>query len=319
MLDTLFSNIPEHLRTINYISSIDAYKTNTQQTYWIKSTVGGFNTFSRIGGYKENAYPNDWNSYTGDGFTTVVVHENAHQFDHVVHADSTWEKRFNQIKMQCGTEDLNYLRSQVGAAYFNNSPQEIIASTGNQWFLNTYHTLGLALKRFDEGYKEPLHWFLFYADLLSNKGDTTFFYKNDQSGLNFEFSHPTITRDIQGRLTAFSYKDSLYSFTLNDSDNVVKYKITDESTDLINNENMTKTVNSSLFASVVGNGKITLNYSGKENAQVKIFDLSGRLLLELNFSKAGSKNVSLRGFRKGVYIISFKSVMGSEIRKVLYK
>ena len=84
----------------------------------------------------------------------------------------------------------------------------------------------------------------------------------------------------------------------------------------IGNKNSVK---SPLFSSVACNEKIAINYSGTEKAQVKLFNLSGRLLSKLDFSKASNKNISLKGFRKGMYIISLKSVAGLKVQKVLYQ
>ena len=38
-----------------------------------------------------------------------------------------------------------------------------------------------------------------------------------------------------------------------------------------------------------------------------------------NITQSGSKSFSLKGFRKGLYIINFQSVAGLKVQKVLYK
>ena len=103
------------------------------------------------------------------------------------------------------------------------------------------------------------------------------------------------------------------------SDNRLLYADLDKDETVIVKENMPKTVNRLQLSCKIINKKIAINYHGTEKAQVKLFDLSGRLLSKLNFSKAGSKNISLKGFRKGMYIINIKSVAGSKVQKVLYQ
>ncbi len=71
---------------------------------------------------------------------------------------------------------------------------------------------------------------------------------------------------------------------------------------------------------ITNTGMLLLNYNCfDKNAQVKLFDLSGRLLFDVDFSKAENKNVSLEGLRKGVYMIRLKSTAGTVVKKVLYK
>ena len=84
-------------------------------------------------------------------------------------------------------------------------------------------------------------------------------------------------------------------------------------------ENMAKTVTYLQLSCKVINKNITINYSGTGNAEVKLFDLSGRLLSKLNFSTAGSKKISLKGFNKGMYIVKLTSVLGTKAQKVLYQ
>lgn len=187
---------------------------------------GGVNVLSGVGGYTENAFPSDAKPYKGDGFTTVVAHELAHNFGAYIGGDSLWSARFNQLKVLSDTIGKNYPRGGPGGiagSYYKSAPQEIIASTGNEWFLNSYHTFRLGLNRKDSNYL-ALDWVLLYMEFLSNHTDTTWFYQNDITGMNLEAKAIPLYRNTKGEITGALIMDTLYNFALNDSGLIQSYK-----------------------------------------------------------------------------------------------
>jgi len=132
-------------------------------------TAREFNVFqNQRGCCMEDAFGGTPFTFYGDLLMTVVRHEAAHQFDRVVAADPALYA-MKEAYRAAATDDLDWLRSSVGNAYFQSAPQEIIASqVGNQYLLSSSNQLKLALSRLADGTSSlPLRWFLFHLELFA--------------------------------------------------------------------------------------------------------------------------------------------------------
>ncbi len=185
----------------------------------------GVNIFGTdVGNWGENPFPPDGpRGIQNNVFTIVLAHEITHTIDaHFVQEDPLLDARRRALLARAGLTDLQYLRSQVGAAYFQQNPQEFLASIGNQYFGDTSATLGFARDRFDRGYREPLDQFLFFADVLSLGGDVVPFYSISPwiSGGTTVASRPAV-RDDQGRLAGIRIGRTDVSFDLDEDGHAV--------------------------------------------------------------------------------------------------
>jgi len=225
-LNEFFSQLPTPMAPLNLLSSYDYYYTTTQPRMPIDaSLIRAVNTFSTVGGDSENSFPSDISPRYIDGFSVVVAHEITHIIDAVyLAADAAWVERKAQLLEQAGDTDLEYLRSMIGADYFQNAPQEFLASIGNEWFTSSEHTLQLGLLRFDNGYHEPINQFLFFCELFSQGGSTVPFYTIDTEA-NITVEDISGERDTYGHLKRLTVGDVTYDFELDPDGNVLAWRI----------------------------------------------------------------------------------------------
>ena len=221
--------VPIELHNLHSISVIDNLgqlpHSTPEITLWGKDD--GVNIFgSDIGAWKENGFPDDVPAKYSDVFCLVVVHEVNHIVDaFCVSHDATLRNRKANLIGMAGNNHMNYLRSMLPDGFFVSAPQEFFASISNQWFSDSALTLRLALTRFDQGYRDPLGQFLFFAEVYSSGGDSTLFYTLDTQG-NIYRSEVSILRDRNGRINAIIDGSDMYSFELDGSGNVVSYSVT---------------------------------------------------------------------------------------------
>jgi choice-of-anchor C domain-containing protein len=179
-----------------------------------------------IGLGTQNQFPADVAPIWGDYFVLGTAHE----INHVVDAFTIgWDSRpmhlrRSQLIADAGDEPMNYLRSMAPAGWFTAAPHEFFASISNQWFCDSAHTVRLGLTRFDAGYLHPINQALFFADVYSQGGDSTWFYQIDLDG-NITRDAMALRRDEQGRIDQLQVGDDVYRFQLNDSDNVIAYSL----------------------------------------------------------------------------------------------
>jgi len=136
----------------------------------ISVTARGFNVFrNQLGDTTENAFGSTSFPFIGDLLMTVTRHEAAHQFDRFV-ADDDDLRAMKQTYTSRATADHDWLRNSVGNEYFQQFPQEILASQiGNQYTLSSSNQLALALDRFSAGTSVlPLAWVLLHVDIFSH-------------------------------------------------------------------------------------------------------------------------------------------------------
>ncbi|HMA62891.1 MAG TPA: FlgD immunoglobulin-like domain containing protein, partial [bacterium] len=241
---------------------------------------GGINTFATIGGYRENPYPADISSDYIDGFSVVVAHETNHRVDpDYIYINEDLNSRRKQLVEQAGYVDKQYLRSNVGAEYFQNAPQEFIASISNQWFCSSEHTLELGLQRYEEGYSEPLNQVLYFCELYSAGTDTTQFYDVNTEGEIIMTKVP-VQRDENGHINQLNYKGTTYNFELDSDGNVTNYE---EVTGI--NKNDSKDFQFELVENYPNpfNNQTKIRYSIDKKARVElaVYNLSGNKVKSL--------------------------------------
>ncbi|MBO3840674.1 MAG: hypothetical protein QXJ72_08125 [Thermoproteota archaeon] len=225
---TCLSLIPKELHNLRAISVVDnlgALPPGTPEIQlWGKN--GGVNIFGfDIGTIQENGFPEDVPPKYSDVFCLVVAHEVNHVVDaHYVSQDQYLKSRKEELIRRAGNNRMNYLRSMLPDGFFVSAPQEFFASIANQWFSDSALTLKLALTRFDQGYKEPLNQFLFFAEVYSLKSDNTLFYSLDTKG-NLQRREILIRRDQKGRINAIIDGTKKYVFKLDSEGNVLSYSI----------------------------------------------------------------------------------------------
>lgn len=133
-LDRFMQVIPDTLTRLRVMTHFESYYTSNQGRKHIEmSGRGSVNVFSTLGGYTENGFPPDVSELPIDGFSVVVAHEVNHRIDpDYIYPNPKLNNRRQQLVRQAGIEDLQYLRSMVGGNFFQNAPQEFIASIANQ-------------------------------------------------------------------------------------------------------------------------------------------------------------------------------------------
>jgi hypothetical protein len=225
-IDTLLDIVPHQIHSLRILTENDYLYAQGQSTISQSYNLPGVNVFSTIGGYKENGFPPDIAPYDVDGFALVVDHELNHRVDpDYIYLDSSYYRRRRQLLTQAGTTALNYLRSMFSGDFFQTYPQEFFASLSNQYLANTFHTLELGIQRFNQGYKEPINQFLYFAEIYSLRGTSTKFFLNNTQALIQSFSVP-VTRDTRDFIKGFTFKGIIYTFSLDTSGNVLGITIT---------------------------------------------------------------------------------------------
>ncbi|MGD0200332.1 MAG: hypothetical protein ABSD27_06220 [Bryobacteraceae bacterium] len=219
-LSTLYHMTPQSLFFLRFLSVFDFLRSSSDDSDRLSPIVGTttYNNISgvRVGSASENGFPSDIEPCDTDVFLIIAAHELSHLVDfHVMSSNPALAARRADLLARAGSVDLQYLRSQYGSV-FQTSPQEFFASIGNEYFANTQHTLDLALQRFRTGvggvkYAEPLNQFLFFADVFSSGGDSTFFYAIDTAG-NLSRRTVSLTRDSNGHINSLVIDGLRYAF-----------------------------------------------------------------------------------------------------------
>ena len=279
-IDTLMTLIPDTLTSHNYLSNRGYYFSGEQEEEGINKYNGAINTFATIGGYSENPFPADISADYIDGFCVVVAHETNHRVDpDYIYQHEELESRRKELVEQAGNVDKQYLRSNVGADYFQNAPQEFIASIANQWFCSSIHTLQLGIKRYEDGYSEPLNQVLYFCELYSAGSDTTQFYEVNRQG-NIIMTEIPVERNANGDINQLEYKGTTYSFQLDPDGNVTGYeKLTG-----INKNNL-KSTQFELINNYPNpfNNRTVIRYAidQKTRVEVAIYDIAGNKIKSL--------------------------------------
>ncbi len=178
----------------------------------------------------ENPFPPDITSKIDPYFSGALSHELTHIIDfNLILSDESLRSERESLLKRAGDYHLNYLRSIIEDGFFTKNPTEFIASIGNQWFCDTWNTFDLAIKRFNNGYKEPINQFLFFAKVLSMNSNLVPFYYREESGTKLVKIDIKVEKDINNRITKIFDNRNLknYEFIL-DNEGAVKEIIVKE-------------------------------------------------------------------------------------------
>lgn len=210
--------------TINdYLGNSSSYQ---EQTYLPQRPYGGVNVGGLdIGWYSENSFPDDVAPGMVDVYCVIVAHE----INHVVNAysiepDAVLGARQTALIAAAGCPPMNYLRSMFADCIFVDAPQEFFASISNQWFTDSEKTVELGLVRFDAGYLDPINQAIFFAEVYSQGGDSTYAYGTTTAGVISRETIP-VGRDENDHINELVIDGQRYSFTLDEAGNVVAYAV----------------------------------------------------------------------------------------------
>lgn len=223
VLYNVMESIPNGMLSLASITQNEMLGNTGRRQYNLHSSTG-VNIFpTDVGTSSENSFPSDITPGSIDNFSAALAHELNHVIEvGYVNTDSLRSTRRDTLRNQAGSVDLQYLRNMVGGVFFQQNPQEFIASISNQWFTDSKQTLALGLQRFDQGYSEPLNQALYFADLYSREGTTSRFYQIGSDGV-VRLENVVLKRDYYGRIVELTYGGFKYSFTLNHLSNVTAY------------------------------------------------------------------------------------------------
>ena len=221
-IDRYASEIPKVMYDLGSITVFDFIGNSWDDNHVWYSTKSSINIFGdKIGSVSGNPFPSDISPRADDMFCSVLAHE----FNHIVDAyyivsNPIKEARKNALIDAAGTNHMNYLRSMIEDGYFYDAKQEFFASIAQQWFCNSSHVLDLGISRFNNGYKDPINQFIFFADIYSNGGEYTLFYTIDLNG-NIRTTKVPVFRDAQGHINRMVVNNTTYSFSLDSEGNVL--------------------------------------------------------------------------------------------------
>lgn len=236
VIDDFLSKVPQRLHQLDHIIVADFL-------WGAESPRAGLHPKSavniigwRVGEGSENSFPDDIEPRLVDVFAVVLAHEANHAVDfRTIESTPRLAERRAALLGQAGVVDLQYLRSMIGGAFFQDAPQEFIASIANQWFTDSQHTLDLGIRRFDRGYHEPLNQALFFVDLYSLGGSVSRFYRIDTRG-NVTIQFIPIRRDRNGRIIGLTSSGRTSTFLLDADGNVTAYTVREQNRDDVSPE-----------------------------------------------------------------------------------
>lgn len=223
-LDTLLTKVPKQIHNLRFMSNSGYLLSSNNIQLNTSILIEAVNVFSTIGGFTENGFAQEVSPHTVDGFCLVAAHELSHRFDpDYIDKDPFLLARKRQLISQAGKNKMNYLRSMFPDGFFETNPQEFIASISNQYMANTDLTLQMALKKFDNGFKEPLNQFLFFTDIISAKTNNTVFYLNNIKAELSSWNAP-IKRNGSNQIIELIRDSIRYKFSLDANGNAITYK-----------------------------------------------------------------------------------------------
>jgi len=225
----LLISVPKEMHNLRHITVADMLGNQNWNYYSGYVTKSGVNIFSdEVGTVPENQFPNDVSPRNNDIFKSALAHEVNHIVDaYSVNTNSTRKARKDVLISQAGSTGSQYLRCNINdnscASFFQNNPQEFFASISNQWFSDSKYILDLGIARFDNGYKEPLNQFLFFAEVYSRGGNSTITYTSSDTTADIIAEDIPVIRDSKGWITALIYDGKNYSFIFDNNGSVLSY------------------------------------------------------------------------------------------------
>lgn len=219
----LLSAVPSSLFVVRNIFQQESLSNVSAATLEIAAYQGMNISTSAIGSLSENPFPADVPaSLTETTLEAALWTGGFHGNDFVIGATPAIDSRRNALIARAGAVDNQYLRSNVGAAYFQGNPGALFSSTSLVFVTDTSRTLELAVVRFDAGFKEPMNQFLFMADLFTLDGGSLPFTRVFPDGGVTRALRP-VGRNAGGRITSINTDAGLYTFTVDDGGFVQSY------------------------------------------------------------------------------------------------
>lgn len=230
-LHNLMSLVPAELHDLAAVS-VTEYLGTPPVRIGLEGLGGQVNTFGTpINSMQENQFPPD----VPAGSIPVYCAALAHEVNHVVDAftigwvpNTPLASRRQQLLRDAGTNNLNYLRGM--GTFFTANPQEFFASIANQWFADTKKTFDLAKTRADLGITDPINQALFFADVYSGGTSNTYFYRTYPDGRLTRQTVP-LSRDHNGCIDGLHIDDAVYSFVLDQNNNVAEILVLSNTAD----------------------------------------------------------------------------------------
>jgi hypothetical protein len=126
--------------------------------------------------------------------------------------DVAW-KDYWQSPRGAGWREFGFMRGNI--PWFYDSPQESLATQGNQHFNSTEGRVQVAADRFTRGFRSNLTEVLFFIDLWSaGLGKVIFYETDDASNQVLRFVH--LRRTPQGHIDRLDLGDRRYDFAVDD-------------------------------------------------------------------------------------------------------
>jgi hypothetical protein len=232
---SLLQTVPANLHNLSAVSIFELLGDQRQPWPYLPAemTAGEFfqgkasainiSAAKLTGGPMQNQFPEDVPPVPVPIFTSVLTHELNHVVDScTIDGSATLSARRTALLQSAGNDPLNYLRSMVPAGAFVVSPQEFLASLANEWFADSHQTLRLGLQQFDAGRTNPVNQALFFAEVYSQGGGTTWFYRSGPSG-DLQCTGVPLKRDPHGHLRALRVAHVEYTFDLDADGNVTAW------------------------------------------------------------------------------------------------
>ena len=327
VIDNFFKNLPPALFNLNMISCKDFLFAYGQQHYDIRARYG-INVFgNEIGNIRSQDFPSDIEPKFTDAFLIVLAHEVNHNVDaYYISQYPDLLLRREQLLTQAGNDSLQYLRSMFAHDFFQNAPQEFIASIANQWFNSSFHTLQLGLSRFDRGFHEPINQVLYFCELYSIGSDTTRFYASDNSG-NITLKLVPMKRDHNRNIVQLDVQGTIYDFDVDNPGNVLSYTKNNTGINTFPGEKQNKYFLSSNYPNPF-NSETYIRYKipGEKHVMLEVYNVIGQKVRTLvnkrqpkdsYLVKWNSKNDEGESLPSSVYILRMQAGQFVKTRKLL--
>jgi hypothetical protein len=212
--------VPPHLRWPIAVTCYDKLVGKVEggapvSVHQLACATNRFNVFAtRVGQSPGNQFPNDYRAVNTDGFMIVFAHEHNHGVDarHILRDPTLKAYRQRLLKM-AGKSRQNYLRSMFGDGFFQQNPQEFVASIANMYFCSSEDTFLYALQKARSGNYHQLNQFLLIASAYSDD-QACLFYRIEPNGRTSVRQCPIAKSD--GIITAITYRGKQLRFTLQD-------------------------------------------------------------------------------------------------------
>lgn len=170
---------------------------------------------TKVGAATEDGIPDSTNQLT-DTFSILFVHELNHRVSFKYNfedANSKHKTREQQLLSRASTSSQQYIRSMFQDGFFQQFPQEFLASLSNAYFQDSIASLELGVSRFNLGFREPINQVLFFMDVYSQGGFQVPIYTLDAQG-KLTRSTVSLSRDNSSNIKGVNTTAKQYNFTL---------------------------------------------------------------------------------------------------------